>query len=136
MTNYVAVFNESFSRVVEGDKQSTFFDHFYRRFLISSPAVAAKFVNTDFDRQKEMLRRSVTELLQIFTTHTSTPYLQMLAAIHSKADKDIGPALYDDWLRSLIETLKDLDPNYDDTVALAWKIVLAPGIQFMKHHYE
>ena len=134
MADYVRIFDDSFGRTAA--KNPEFFDRFYARFLRANPTIEAKFQNTDFVKQREMLKKSLIELVSFFVSHKSTPYLEMLAAMHSKADRNIAPHLYDTWLRTLLETVADFDPEFEDSVALAWKVVLAPGIQFMKHHYD
>ena len=48
-------FNRSLDRCAD---DSRFFDHSYDRFLASSDEIAKKFENTDFDKQKKVLRTS------------------------------------------------------------------------------
>ena len=136
MADFVEIFSTSFQRVSEQKTQGAFFHQFYESFLGSSEQIAEKFKNTDIERQKEMLRVSLLEMLAFSTSHKSSVHMDMLAAIHSKADKNITPEMYDAWLKAILETVEQVDPEYDDNVALAWKIVLTPGIVFMKHHYE
>ncbi len=136
MADFVAIFNASFERVSESRLEGTFFRQFYAFFIGSSEKIAEKFKNTDLERQRGMLRISLIEMLAFSTSHRSTPYMDMLAAIHSKTDKDITPGMYDAWLDAILKTVKQVDPEYSDDVALSWKIILSPGIEFMKHHYE
>ena len=46
------------------------------------------------------------------------------------------PELYEAWLDSLIATARESDPDFDDELELAWRVVLAPGIAYMKFRYD
>lgn len=48
---------------------------------------------------------------------------------------DIHPELYDLWLECLIETVAEFDDGFRDEVELAWRLVLSPGIVYMKFKY-
>lgn len=49
---------------------------------------------------------------------------------------DIAPRLYDLWLETLIDTARDFDEQFDEEVELAWRLVLTPGIVYMKFYYD
>ena len=136
MSDYVQLFDESLGRVTRAGLREDFFDSFYKRFLSSSSEIALKFKNADLHRQKEMLRKSLLEITQFFVTHSSSPRMEQLASIHSKEKYDIRPSLYDNWLNSLLQTVRKFDPKYSPEVELAWRVVLAPGIEYMKFHYQ
>ena len=51
----IAIFDQSLRRC---DNDPKFLDTFYERFLASSPKVQEKFANTDFAKQKRLLRAS------------------------------------------------------------------------------
>ena len=136
MRNYLEIFDDSFQRVVANRINGRdFFERFYEIFLTSSPEVAEKFKNTDMGTQKLMLRQSISFMINFSTTHQTNEYLDRIAAIHSKAQFDIRPALYDLWLDCLIQTVNEFDDHFNTHVTLAWRIVLSPGITFMKFHY-
>ncbi|MFT6905519.1 MAG: hypothetical protein ACJAS1_002175 [Oleiphilaceae bacterium] len=40
--------------------------------------------------------------------------------------------MYDIWLDSLISTVEEFDPEFDNDIDQAWREVLAPGIAFIK----
>ncbi len=64
-----------------------------------------------------------------------TAYLRRIAEIHSRVRLDIKPELYDLWLDCLVQAVSEFDPSYDKNVELAWRNVLAHGIQIMKSGY-
>ncbi len=132
--DYLEIFDESLSRVTVLNKD--FIGKFYDHFLASSDEVKKKFVGTDFQVQKLLLRQSLSYLLEFSSGLNDTKHLKKLAVSHSKSQIDVAPALYDLWLESLITTVAEFDPDYDKKVELAWKVILAPGIEYMKHHHN
>ena len=42
-----------------------FFDDFYTRFLASSPLIREKFVNTNMQAQKQLLRQGIMNLVMV-----------------------------------------------------------------------
>jgi hemoglobin-like flavoprotein len=106
-----------------------FFATFYRRFL-ARPDVARLFRHTDMTRQAGMLRKSLFHLVGFYVSNAPSSELERIARIH--ADLGINAEHYDDWLDCLVATVAEHDPQCDETVELAWRWALAPGITFMK----
>ncbi len=131
------LFDASYVRVLSREvEEQAFFEAFYERFIASSPAVAAKFRHTDMARQRAMLKKSFYHLLAFYASSHADYYLQQVAISHDRAHRDIPPALYDLWLETLIDTVRDFDEQFDDDVELAWRLVMTPGIVFMTFHYD
>lgn len=110
-----------------------FFGDFYLRFLQSSPEVAAKFKGVDMDQQALMLRASLDLMIPVDANDSSRgATLVVLARLHGRQGADIPAHLYDLWLESLLETIRDYDPEYDEGLKACWIEVLQAGIAFMK----
>ena len=136
MTSYEEIFTESFSRILgKGAYNPAFITCFYEIFLDASPVVAEKFAHTDMSAQRTMLHDSLLTMADFGRTKVLNPRLKQLADIHSRRRQDISPALYDLWLESLVTAVSRYDPDFDEDVALAWRIALAPGICFMRYCY-
>ena len=141
MNNLEDVFEDSYRRVV-GDgvgideKGSAFFERFYEIFVASSSLVQDKFAETDMEHQVRMLQRSMFHMITFYVSKQEDNYLEHVAEIHSSGQRNIKPDLYDLWLESLVETVSELDPDFDQSVALAWQLAMAPGIVYMKFHYD
>lgn len=75
-------------------------------------------------------------MIKFYETGVESSSLFEIAASHSEQKHNIEPALYDVWLEALIKTIEELDPEYDDDVELAWRLVLTPGITLMKHYHK
>ena len=134
MSDYVDTFERSLSRIAF--QHDAFFDRFYDILIGSNADVAAKFEGVDMERQKRVLRDSLRELAVFFASHTITPDMEKLARIHSRAHLDIAPRLYDIWMDSLVKAAHETDSEFDDRAELAWRLVLSPGIEFMKFHHD
>jgi len=113
-----------------------FFDRFYERFLSKSPAVAHKFRNTDFKRQKLMLRESLISML-LFNQDVGTAReeLERLAARHSRKQLDIAPYMYELWLDSLCETVAEHDPEFSPELEQEWRSAMLAGIKLLISRY-
>ncbi|MDP3920583.1 MAG: globin [Candidatus Omnitrophota bacterium] len=137
MHDFERVFNDSYERVLSASKGGPdFFDSFYERFIGSSEEIRAKFKNTDMIKQKQVLRDSLFHMLHYAIDGFATEYLEHLAVMHAKTEKDIPPAMYRIWLESLVATVKKWDPKFDNKVESAWRDVMSPGIEFMIAKYE
>ena len=131
----IATFDESLRRC---DANPKFLDIFYEKFLDSSPKVRARFADTDFARQKRLLRASFYLVLLASEDEEHGPerYLKYLAARHSARDLNIGAHLYDLWLDSLIKAVKECDPKYSSEVESAWEEMMGIGIRYMLEHFH
>jgi hemoglobin-like flavoprotein len=135
--SYEEIFDHSYERVKALIKDGKpFFGAFYDNFLRMSPAAAEHFAKTDMERQKKMMEKSFYGLFIFYATQNANDYLESIAARHSHHDLNIDPTLYDDWLDALIETVKDYDPQFNPEIALSWRIILSPGIAYMKHRHD
>lgn len=136
-----ATFIASYQRLIgEGvgitDRGKIFFRRFYENFLASSPRVREKFAETDMERQAAVLQKGLYHLISFYLTKNDNQYLLDIALSHGSDNYEIEADLYDLWLDALLKTVEELDPEYDRDLRLAWQIVMAPGILFMKHHYQ
>lgn len=131
----IELFEQSLRRC---DANPEFLDIFYDRFLASSPKVKKRFANTDFHRQKRLLRASFYLILLASEDPKDGPerYLGHLATRHSTKDLDVGAELYDLWLDSLLASVKECDPEYSEAVEEAWEKMMGIGIDFLLSRYH
>jgi hypothetical protein len=87
-------------------------------------------------RQKKMLYQSLRHMVDFSVERRASEALRRIAERHSKSQIDIDPGLYDTWLDSLIETAQMFDPRFSEEIELSWRVVLAPGIVYMKFRYD
>lgn len=131
--NYEDLFDRSYQRLLgNGCYNVNLIDSFYRLFLSKSCVIAELFAETNMSAQKTMLHDSLDSMVEFSRTKTITPYLQKLADIHGKGGKQVPLYLFDVWLDSLMETLYEQDPLFSKSEELSWRLVLSPGITFIK----
>ena len=62
-------------------------------------------------------------------------YQERIATVHDHLGLDIKPEYYSLWLESLIQTVSEFDPYFDDDIEQVWRQFLQPAIDFMISHY-
>ncbi len=133
MKDYVDIFNASFARALQNDSfNCDFISRFYDIFVGKSDEVAKLFGDTNMSAQKTMLHDSLHYMVEFFTSAKTGPHMESIARIHGRRELGISDEMYDLWLESLMEALKEFDPEFNDQVELAWRLVLSPGITYMK----
>ena len=132
------VLNEFDDSLARCNANPRFLDLFYERFLGSSPEVKEKFKNTDFRKQKRALRASFYLIMLAAEDKDNGPekYLGDLAIAHDAEHLDIGAGLYDLWLDSLLATVAECDPKFDDRVAEIWERVAMIGVGYLCSRYR
>ncbi len=134
MKDYVDIFNASFVRALTNDSYNRdFISRFYDIFLAKSDDIAQLFADTSMSAQKTMLHDSLHHMLDFFKSAETGPHMESIAQIHGPRHRAISDEMYDLWLAALMETLQEFDPEFDDDVELAWRLVLSPGITYMKY---
>lgn len=135
MSDEKTIFQASLRRCLA---RPEFLERFYEIFLASSPAVKAKFAETDFERQKRVLRQSFMVIEVCAESPPGSPAwsaLEDVAVAHDRHHRDIPPEMYDQWLESLVQTVRDVDPEVTDEVETAWRQMLASAIAYMRAAY-
>ena len=113
-----------------------FIDTFYDHFLLKSQEVLDTFRETDFARQKLMLRESLLAMLLFnLGSDFAREELERLAERHSRRGVNIPPHLYDLWLDALCEAVEQHDPEYTSDLNEQWKQAMRPGIELMVARY-
>ncbi|MDX1564765.1 MAG: globin domain-containing protein [Phycisphaeraceae bacterium] len=136
--DFAKIFNDSYNRALSGrtSRANEFFDAFYERFIASDPSIEKKFQGVDMASQKAMLKQSIAHLSNLFVMHQVPELLKQIAIKHDQQHVDVEPHLYDLWLECLIDTARNFDPQFDDQVELAWRMVCAQGITLMTHTWR
>lgn len=113
-----------------------FIPAFYDRFLSASDEIKQKFRYTDFDKQNDMLRRSL-ELCAGATSGDpeSLREINERAETHDRHHLKIEPRLYDIWLETIIETAREFDDQWNETVEAAWRTILGYVVHRMIRKY-
>jgi hypothetical protein len=131
----IAIFRASLKRCLAAPD---FLLDFYGLFMASSEEVREKFKDTDFTRQTRILADSLWAMTVAAQGQSGSPAwgdLPRLAKRHSRADLDIRPGLYDEWLRCLLGAARKHDREFSPEIETAWRETLAVGIEYLRSRY-
>ncbi len=127
------IIQDSYNRCLEDDR---FLDTFYRIFLGKSDEIPSKFANTDFKKQKLLLKGSIGMLVKFSTGNEHVlATVERLGETHSRQGHDIRPELYELWLDSLCETLEVHDPEFSPELLATWREEMRDGIELIISRY-
>jgi len=134
-------FTESYARIFGtkikiDEKGNQFFDVFYRRFSASHTDIAKAFKDSDMEKQKNNLKKSLLYGVNFIENSNSLDYMHKIAVSHNKQHYNIKPEFYDLWMDCMIETVREFDSNFCDDIELAWRLAFAPCITYMKFMYH
>lgn len=135
--SFEEIFDSSYKRVLSTQKNGfDFFESFYQHFLSADDDITKRFENTNMALQESMLKKSFYSLFAFYASGQTDDSLSRIAEKHNHKNLDIQPEFYDIWLECLINTLKQYDDEFSENVELAWRLVMAPGITYMKFKYD
>ncbi len=133
MLDTAQIIQDSYNRCLADDR---FFDTFYDIFLKKSDEIAPKFANTDFKKQKLLIKASVGMLVKFSTGNEHVlAAVEKLGETHSRQGHDIRPELYELWLDSLCETLEAHDPEFSSELEARWREEMRNGIELIISRY-
>ena len=112
----IELFNDSIERC---SRKPDFLRRVYTRFLASSDTVAKKYEHTDLRKQARMLKTSFYIMMLASGESERNVHLERLAKLHSRAELDIKPELYDLWLDQLVQAVIEFDPIFDSETETA-----------------
>ena len=113
-----------------------FYDTVYDIFLAKSPEVRAVFANTDFKRQKVIIRTTVSLMVRFqLPDPRAQEVFEKVGKSHSREGYNIHPSLYGLWLDSLLESIQKHDPEASTDLADAWREYLKEGVDLIASHY-
>jgi hemoglobin-like flavoprotein len=117
-------------------RESGLADRFYEIFLDADPRIRPLFKNTDFKRQKELLIEALFVILQ-YAEGKSVGELaiERLGDTHSRKRMNIPPDLYPIWLKCMIQSLSEKDPEFSPVLELEWRSAIQKAVAIMVRMY-
>lgn len=114
-----------------------FIQRFYEIFMDSHPDVRKAFANTDMGRQRHALRRGISNAILYGGGHTLVQrVIEETTDLHSRRGRaPIPPFLYDYWMESLIQAIRECDPRVTPQLEQRWRDALAPAIRLFIERY-
>lgn len=114
-----------------------FIERFYDIFLDSHPEVKSAFASTDFDRQRRLLRRTLSNSIMFAAgSNIVKREVDKMAEIHSRrGHAPVQPHLYDYWVNSLIEAIREYDPQFGPQLENRWREAMGQIIRHFSSQY-
>lgn len=131
MENYHKLLNISYQRAISPDPD-LFFKHYNDKFINADPQIAVLFSNTGMEQRAKILMESMTHIISFVTSNEASEEINRIAISHGKDDLNITTEFYDIWLECLIDTVRELDPEFNSQVEKAWRAIMSPGLEYMK----
>jgi len=124
----LALFLDSFERCMQNDR---FIKVFYEIFIGSSEEIAAFFLETNFAKQRRILKSSLYEMVAVSARRSAdTSALSALTQRH--LELKIQSHHYELWMQSLISAVAECDPYFNPEIARVWCDAFQVGINYMK----
>ena len=124
---------QSFDRCGESEG---FYDTFYEVFLAKSPEIPPLFAQTEFKKQKQLLKATITIMVRYpVQEEQSRTVLEKVGQTHNRSGHNIWPALYALWLESLCETVQKHDPEFSPSLEAHWRQRMQEGIAVITAMY-
>lgn len=120
---------ESLGRCVHCE---TFLQRFYELFMESSPKVAELFENTDFERQKRMLRDSLYVMLVAAGTTKGPAHAELARLARLHRDLGVTDDMFALWLDALIQAAREHDTHFSDELERDWRGSLSASLELMQ----
>ena len=113
-----------------------FYDTFYEVFLSKSEDIPKLFANTEFKKQKKLLKATITTMIRFPLDHKTTQsVLIMVAKTHNEDGYNIKPELYLLWLDSLCETVEKYDSEFTSEIESQWRKYMQEAIDVILANY-
>jgi len=110
---------------------------FYETLTRSSDEIAAMFAKTDMPSQRRLLKEGMIRLIAYASDNDfAVQRVKELGQSHSRTQLNVRPEMYEIWVDSLIEAIRQHDPECSDELKAAWRRIVAPGIAAMQELYS
>lgn len=114
-----------------------FITRFYDILMDSHPAIRAAFETTDFGKQRRALRHGISHaILYGSGERLSERRVDEMADVHSREGRaPVKPEFYDHWMESLVQAVRECDPQATPGLEQRWRAALRPVISRFTQAY-
>jgi len=128
--NASEILNQSLTRCTANPQ---FLRIFYEHLLDTSPAIKALFDESNMESHMEVVKISLMTMVSSADSDESIEeYLKDIAQKH--VDMDIKPEFFKFWEISLMATIAECDPDYNEQIRRAWKTIISKGINYLLNY--
>ena len=109
-----------------------FLDEFYESFMTSSDEIRTKFKNTNFEKQKSLIKTGLSFMIMFADGRESAAIkLREIGKSHSSGHLDIPFWMFDSWKMALLTAVKKHDRKVTWELLEEWENVLQKGIDYI-----
>ena len=109
---------------------------FYNKFIVSHPDVAKKFAGVDLQKQREVLKQSLSMAILFPQDNLIAKHaMERVYKTHGRNKLNISPELYKYWLNSLVSVVAESDPEFTPELEQQWRLLLSQVIDYIKAGY-
>jgi len=114
----------------------SFLGHFYELFIKSSPIVARQLAETDIEKQQTLLSQAINMVI-LFPQGSKIAHqaITRIRESHGRDGLNIKPEYYKFLVGSLTAALAEHDPEFDDDLEQAWRLVAQQAIDYIVEGY-
>lgn len=118
-------------------REKNFIERFYEIFMVSHPAIKPMFDKTDFNTQRLALRRGISAAIEHASGSRLTERtVKQMAEVHSRTGRvPVEPSLYGYWVESLVQAVRETDPQVTDVLLERWRKGMSKVIETFISHY-
>jgi len=110
-----------------------FLNRFYEVFLASSPEISEKFAHVDMEKQKTAVKESFFLIVSAATDRAPWALEQLNRLAHQHRKLNITSEQYALWRKSLLNVVRECDPQFDEDVERSWLGMTNFGIHYLQH---
>ena len=71
-------------------------------------------------------------IMSYSSTQKANKELLRIARLHGREQLDLPAKFYDIWLDCVLETVKELDQQFDEKTEASWRTMMKPGVTYLK----
>lgn len=123
------IFNNSYDRC---NRNPRFMPLFYEHFFEKDETFRSMFTQVDMQKQMKMIKASLLIIMLAATSEQARETVKVFGKRHGPDGLGVKPLDIDLWFECLIDTIKECDPAYSQSVEQAWRQCFNEGITIMK----
>lgn len=118
-------------------REKNFIERFYEVFMDAHPSIKPMFDKTDFNTQRLALRRGISAAIEHASgSRLSERTVKQMAEIHSRKGRvPVEPSLYPYWVESLVQAVRETDPQVDEALLVRWRQGMSKVIETFVNQY-
>lgn len=118
-------------------RSGRFIERFYDILMDSHPAMRPAFARTDMARQRRALRQGLSNAILYGGGNALVQRtVEAVAELHSRRGRaPVPPKLYAYWVDSLVQAVRESDPQASPALEARWRQALAPVIATFTQRY-